>query len=302
MPVVVEISLRLEGSITAANLNEAAKDALVESFAQLIRHLVAPEMITLSVANARRRLLDVDVQFEVTTDSADSAGQIRDIAQGNLSTLSVPAGATVSSDVSVAIADHALAAFTAKYGEVQVRCTGACGSACPRSRLGGSAYSHWSKTDKTDDYDLGAPPYTPSMDHLVPHAHIGYVASTGGMAGTLTYDGDDSYIYDSDETFEGQVVWWNEYCNWIIEAPGEISVSFDSFIPQGNYLRVGIVKCDNCGTAIYTGRKRDTQNVHTQTHTSHNSLRSYRDPRASPPPPPPPLPPPLSDSRRLPIP
>jgi len=247
VPVVVEITLRLEGSITAANLNEAAKDALVESFAQLIRHLVAPEMITLSVANARRRLLDVDVQFEVTTDSTDVAGQISDIAQGNLSTLSVPAGATVSSDVSVAIADHALAAFTAKYGEVQVRCTAACGSLCPRSRLGGSAYSHYSKTVL---HGNGASPYTPRMDDLIPHDQIGYVASTGGMSGTLSYDG-DSYNYDSEPTH-------HEYCSWIIEAPGEISVSFDSLNPQGNSFEVAIVMCDNCwGQDQYSGKWAD---------------------------------------------
>jgi hypothetical protein len=65
---VVEVTIRLEGSISAADMNDAAKNTFKESFAKLIK--VAPELITLSVRNARRKLLAVDLKMEILTPGA----------------------------------------------------------------------------------------------------------------------------------------------------------------------------------------------------------------------------------------
>ena len=100
---VVEVTIRLEGSISAADMNDAAKNTFKESFAKLIK--VAPELITLSVRNARRKLLAVDLKMEILTDSSGSAEKIQQAVQSaDLKSIDLPPGAKIG-DISVLIND-----------------------------------------------------------------------------------------------------------------------------------------------------------------------------------------------------
>ena len=100
---VVEVTIRLEGSISAADMNDAAKNTFKKSFAKLIK--VAPELIKLSVRNARRKLLAVDLKMEILTDSSSSAEKVQQAVQtADLKSIDLPPGAKIS-DISVLIND-----------------------------------------------------------------------------------------------------------------------------------------------------------------------------------------------------
>jgi len=102
---VVEVTIRLEGSISAADMDDAAKDTFKKSFAELIN--IAPELISLSVSNAdaRRRLLAVDLKMEILADSSDSAQKIQeDVQKADLGGIDLPPGATVG-DITVRVND-----------------------------------------------------------------------------------------------------------------------------------------------------------------------------------------------------
>jgi len=100
---VVEVTFKIEGSLSAADMDDATQTAFLKSFAGVLR--LSSERMSLSIGDARRRLLAVDLTISILAKSSASAAEIKaNVESADLSTVDLPDGATIGS-ISVVVKD-----------------------------------------------------------------------------------------------------------------------------------------------------------------------------------------------------
>jgi len=100
---IVEVTFKIEGPLSAADMDDATRTTFLKSFAGVLR--LSSERMSLSIGDARRRLLAVDLTISILANSLASAAEIKaNVESADLSTVELPDGATIGS-ISVVVKD-----------------------------------------------------------------------------------------------------------------------------------------------------------------------------------------------------